>query len=100
MNTAMEEIYSRKCCAYHDLNLEIQVKNTGSEPLSVSSHCDFEGNGKTERVENLMPHGVHILEPAGQMSFYCYMDEFRFEQFNKLVMYDEAGNTYQIEINE
>ncbi len=98
MNTAMEEIYSKKCCGYHDLNLEIQIWNEGPGTLSVPSYLDLEGDEGVERVDNLMPHGTHKLQPGRQMSFYCYMDEVRLSRFDKLVMYDEAGNAYRIEI--
>ena len=98
MNTAMEEIFSKKCCAYHDMNLEIQVRNEGSSPVKVPSYCDFEGRGEIERIEYLMPHGVHLLQPGEAMSFYCSFDEHRWESVRKVVFYDNDGNPYGVEI--
>jgi len=98
LNTAMEEIFSKKCCGYHDMNLEIQLRNEGDSTLSIPSYCDLVNDSETERIDYLFPHGKHILEPGRQMSFYCYIDENRLLEFENLVVHDDSGSTHRAKI--
>ena len=98
MDTAVEEIFSKKCCGFHDMNFEIQLKNTGKSSVSVHSYMDLEGKNKTFRIDYLFPTGVHVIKPGDQMSFYCYMDEYFLAGFDKLVVHECDGHKFEVEI--
>jgi hypothetical protein len=95
MGSSCEELFAKKCCNYSDQNLEIQLTNKGDKPLSIPSFCDFASNeGKLDRIDYLMPHGNLCLEPGQSASFYCYMDENKFKNYNQVIFHDDAGNKY------
>jgi len=101
MNSSAEEILAFKtCCSLNvwDQNLEIQVRNNGSRPVTVPSCFDLEGDDGSKRIENLMPNGEQKIEPGRFISFYCFMDEEVWNQAKRLVFFDTEGNTYPLEV--
>lgn len=102
MNTALEEIMSFKCCAARafDQNLEIQIKNNGSAPVLVPSYFDLLEDSGPSRVETLMPHGTHSINPGEVIALYCCMDEDRWYAARGIVLYDTQGNEYPVDIKD
>ncbi len=101
MNSSAEEILAFKtCCSLHvwDQNLEIQVRNSGSIPVTVPSCFDLEGDDGRKRFDTLMPNGEQKIEPGRFISFYCFMDEQVWSRAKRLVFFDTEGNTYPLEV--
>jgi len=102
MNSAVEDVLAFKtCCSLKmfDQNLEIQVTNRGKRPVTVPSYFDLKSDDGVSRVETLIPHGEHTL-PAGEiMAFYCYMDEMSWRKAHTIVMYDDQGTRYPVDIS-
>ncbi|MBW1732159.1 MAG: hypothetical protein JRJ75_14950, partial [Deltaproteobacteria bacterium] len=99
MNSPAEDILSFKtCCSIRvwDQNLEIHVKNTGEKEVEVYSYFDLVGKKGTKRVENLMPHGRHRIEPGQTIAFYCYMDERMWQEAERIIFYDSEGQAYSV----
>ncbi|MFZ5868719.1 MAG: hypothetical protein ACOYXY_22770, partial [Thermodesulfobacteriota bacterium] len=103
MNSPTEEILGFKTCCglkMFDQNLEILVTNGGDRPVIVPSYFDLESEAGTERVTAVMPHGEHRIDPGDIMAFYCSMDESRWSKAQRLVFYDNGGNSYPIPIEK
>lgn len=101
MNSPVEDIFAFKtCCGLRalDQNLEIRVKNLGSEAVVLQSYLDLEGEGGRRRIETLMPHGAHRLGPGEVLGFYCLMDEAAWAAARRLVLFDTAGNQYPVDL--
>ena len=101
MNSSCEEIFEfRTCCGIKafEQNLEIHVKNRGADPIVVPSYFDLEGSAGVKRVETLMPHGQHRLDPGQIIAFYCYMDEKLWRESQQMVFYDTQGVSYRVEV--
>jgi hypothetical protein len=91
----MEEVLDFKCCNLHEQNLEIQVTNTGAEPLQIPSRCDLEGEQEPLRLDFLYPPGRHPLLPGESLAFYCTLDERTLSQYRRIVFYDCAGRRHE-----
>jgi hypothetical protein len=97
MDSSCREILDFKTCCglkVFDQNLEIHVKNTGAEPITVPSRCDVESSAGTKRIRNLMPYGDHTLKPGEIIAFYCQLDETVWAQAEHIVFYDTQGRRY------
>jgi hypothetical protein len=101
MNSQCEEIFEFKTCCgikVFEQNLEIHVRNVGSTFVVVPSYFDLEGESGVKRIETLMPHGRHRLDPGEIIAFYCYMDEKTWTEGRHMVFYDTAGNPYRVSV--
>jgi len=101
MNSSCNEVLGFKtCCGLKmaDQNLEIHVKNVGRTVAMVPSYCDLVGDRETNRIENLLPHGEHAIQPGEIMAFYCYMDEVQWNAARELAFFDRQGNRYSMAI--
>lgn len=99
MNTPTQEVFAFKaCCGIRnfDHNLEIHVRNVGSSPVVVPSVLDLEGDSWTERIDTLMPHGAHRIDPGEIMAFYCYMDETLWARAKRIIFHDREGREYSV----
>jgi hypothetical protein len=103
MNSAVQDIFDFKtCCQVRiwDLNLEIHVRNVGKHAVVIPSYFDLDGKGGKRRIQTLMPHGEHRIEPGQLMAFYCFMDEEVWRHSQRMVFYDRAGNVYELPIRQ
>lgn len=101
MNSCVEDVFGFKtCCGIraYDQNLEIHVTNVGDRPLKVPSYLDLVYEAGSKRIETLMPHGEHTIEPNGMMAFYCYVDEPDWTKTRQIVFHDTDGNRYSVDI--
>lgn len=100
-DSAVQEIFAVKCCSFKllDQNLEVLVRNTGSEPVTVPSHLDLVLDGETRRIDNLIPQGDQVIQPGQSIAFYCYLDETVFEAAKTLILFDSEGNPYRKAVN-
>jgi len=101
MNSPVEDVFAfRTCCGakVFDQNLEIQVTNRGDMPVEVPSYFDLIDEFGSHRVDTLMPHGVHRIEPGETKAFYCTMDENRWKAAQQVVLYDTRGNNYSTNV--
>jgi hypothetical protein len=99
MNSSVEDIFAFKTCCgmrVYDQNLEIQITNHGSRPVTVPSLLDLKVRSGLVRIENLMPHGDLVVEPGETKAFYCSMDEDRWLDAEDMILYDEMGNSYEV----
>jgi hypothetical protein len=94
MNSDMEALFAFKCCTPADMNLEIQLRNTGQEPIVVPSRCDLEGPRETKRIPNLFPHGGLTIPPGQIAAFYCTMDEDMLARYEHISFQDSQGRTH------
>lgn len=92
----------KTCCSLRvsDQNLEIHVRNTGEDPVVVPSLFDLVGEGQIKRIETLMPHGRHRIDPGKTMAFYCSMDEQLWQRASALIFYDDDGKRYVVPISK
>lgn len=98
MDSAVEDILAFKtCCGLKafDQNLEIHVTNSGDRPIRVPSRLELRGPGGAQRVDNLMPHGVHAVAPGATMAFYCTMDPAQWRAAREVVFFDDQGNQHR-----
>jgi hypothetical protein len=98
MNSTCEDALGWKCCNLQGMNLEIHVENTGVKYVRVKSEVDLVGDGDTDRVGYLYPHGIHPIAPDEALSFYCSYDEQRFRNFSHIVVRDESGRKFRAAI--
>lgn len=103
MNSSVEEIFNFKtCCGLRifDQNLEILVRNRGTQPVEVPGYFDLQGEFGSYRVDTLIPSGIQRIMPGEIMAFYCTMDEEIWNASKHLVFYDQEGRKYQVELND
>ena len=103
MNSSMEAVLNFKtacCLKLFDQNLEIHVINRSTEPVSVNSYIDLEGEQGVKRIDNLFPSGLQLIGPGDAMAFYGYVDDLLWEASRTLVFYDAEGNRYTHPIGE
>jgi hypothetical protein len=103
MNSPTEEILGFKTCCglkMFDQNLEILVTNRGDQAVTVPSYFDLESEAGTERFTAVMPHGEHRIDPGDIRAFYCSMDESRWNKAQRVVFYDNGGNSYSVAIEK
>jgi len=101
MNSGVEEIFAFKTCCgarLFDQNLEILVRNNGTEPVLVPSYCDLRGLRGTLRITTLIPNGDQHILPGEIRAFYCMMDEVTWNDARELVIYDKAGHAYPLNV--
>ena len=86
----------KTCCGLKamDQNLELLVKNRGSEPVTVPSHFDLVLPQGNRRIANLMPFGPRSIPPGQTAAFYCTMDPELWRRARACVFYDSRGNPY------
>ena len=102
MNSPSEDVLSfRTCCSIRvwDQNLEIHVRNRGTEPVQIPSYFDLEGAEGTQRIQNLLPAGIHTIDPGGLKAFYCFMDETIWNKARRIVFYDAHGVPYAADLH-
>lgn len=100
MNSVMEEILAFKCCNLPDQNLEMHVNNNGDHPVIVPSRFTLENETDTLECSHLFPPWGQTIQPGTGAAFYCSMDESEWEQYSKLTIFDEDGNTYKFSTKE
>ena len=98
INSSVEEALGWKCCNLMDMNLEIMVENLGPETAWIRSEVELAGEGTSERIEYLYPHGLHPIAPRDALSFYCSFDPDRFKRFSRIILVDGNGKRYQAAI--
>lgn len=102
MNTSTEPVLNFRtgCCGgshrLFDLNLEIQVKNLGTKPVTFrSGGLELEGAQGVKRINALYPPGPREIGPEEIASFYCIMDETLWSASHTLTLLDSEGNRYR-----
>jgi hypothetical protein len=101
MDSSCEDVLAFKtCCGLKsiDQNLEIHIRNRGDESVIVLSRMEIETEAETVKVENLMPHGRHRLEPGQLMAFYCTMEPVLWAKAKSISFFDDKGNRYGVAI--
>ncbi len=101
MNSAVEEILAFKtCCGLKafDQNLEIHVRNVGTQPVVVPSCFDLEGDYGSQRIVAVMPPGDQVIAPGELKAFYCTMDEDLWKRSRRIVFFDNQGRAYPAQI--
>lgn len=102
MNSSCEEVFGFKTCCgakTFDQNLEIHLKNTGTETIGVHSRFEIVGAHGTKTIDNLMPQGILKIPPGQIKAFYVYMDQVLWENSSKMKFFDEKGKLYDVAIN-
>lgn len=102
MNSAVEDIFAFKtCCGARsiDQNLEIHLTNQGREPVNVASRMEMTGADGVERVDCLMPYGVHRIAPHATHAFYCTMDPAKWASVHELAFFDDQGRRHSVLID-
>jgi hypothetical protein len=100
MNSVMEEILAFKCCNLPDQNLEMHVNNIGENRVTVPGRFNLENENGILECSHLFPPWGQTIQPGSGVAFYCSMDESEWEQYSKLTVFDEDGNTYSFSIKE
>jgi hypothetical protein len=102
MNSAVEEIFSFKTCCglmrMFDQNLEIHLRNKGSQPLLIFNYFDLVGQQGSTREDSLTPPGTHHIMPGEILAVYCAMDPVVWDTSRVAVFYDSEGAKYPIVI--
>jgi len=101
MNSAVEEVLSFKCCNLHGQNMEIHLKNTGEEPLTVPGACELVGTDEEKRlrIENLFPPGPYQLPPGEPLACYCSLEDEVFCRYSWIVFQDAQGQEHRAPLN-
>jgi hypothetical protein len=98
MNSNMEAVLNFKtACSLKlfDQNLEIHVRNSGSEPVVIHSHIDLEGEqGIVAHIDNLFPTGDQRIAPGEIKAFYGQLDDRVWAASRRLIFYDTDGTPY------
>ncbi len=100
MNSTVEDVISFKCCNLHDQNLEIHLKNTGSEVLEIPNACELVGEEGRYRIEYLYPAGPYRLEPGEVTACYCTLADEVFDRHRRIVFTDTQGRRYEAPLRE
>lgn len=95
LNSNMEEVLSFKCCGLHDQNLEIHIRNTGDDPVTVSGSFTLENERESLICDYLFPPWEQRVFPGDATAFYCSMEESVWNRYQTLTISDKAGNTYR-----
>ena len=101
-DSAALEVFAFKCCVTGAwaLNLEVQLTNEGSAPVSVPNRLELHGaSGSPVVVDQLTPSAVMLIEPGETRAFYGYVDESVWAEARSLVVCDEKGNRYQVDLS-
>jgi hypothetical protein len=101
MNSDVEEVLAfRTCCnlKMFDQNLEIHIANEGDRAIRLPSYFDLETPTETKRITTLTPSGEQILQPGEMKAYYCYMDEFLWDQARTMTFYDISRNSYSVKV--
>ncbi len=75
MNSSIEEVLSFKCCNLHDQNLEIHLKNQGTEPVTVPSACRLVNENEHYQINTLYPAGGFTIMPGEAQACYSFLEE-------------------------
>jgi len=95
MNSSIEDVLSFKCCNLHDQNFEIHLKNTGSDPITVSNSCELVNEqGERFRIDTLYPGGDNTIPPGEVAAFYCTLAEEIYARYDSIVFTDTDGTRY------
>ncbi|MEN6464242.1 MAG: hypothetical protein ABFD62_03585 [Syntrophaceae bacterium] len=103
MNSGIEEIMNFKtacCLRLFDMNLEIHLRNNGSEEVRLFGYFDLEGDKGCRRVGALFPPGPYLMKPGDLKALYCQMDDNVWAAHGSLTFYDIEGKRYSSLINE
>ena len=99
-NSSMEDVLAFKCCNLHDQNLEIHIRNTGKETITIPGYIELENETDTIRCNHLYPPWERCLSPGEMMAFYCHMDRKMWNQFQTMIILDADGNRYRFPIED
>jgi hypothetical protein len=94
MNTSMEEILAFKCCTLPGQNLEVQIKNTSTRPVTIRNYFILKNDTEVLKVEYVYPPWHQKVAPNDICAFYCSMDETVWRNYNVLELTDKDGNTF------
>lgn len=100
-DSCVEQVFAFKTCCgakSFDQNLEIRIRNVGDEAVTLPSSALLEGDEGSERIDYLMPSGPLRVAPGEIRAFYCTMDEPRWKRVRRLVLRDQEGSRYVVEI--
>jgi hypothetical protein len=103
MDSSMEAVMNFKtacCLRLFDMNLEIHLKNSGTEEIRLYGYFDLEGDRGCRRFGALFPPGPYLMKPGDLRALYCQMDDNVWASCNSLTFYDFAGKRYSSLINE
>ena len=100
MNSPMEAVFAFKCVSAQDMNLEIRVRNDGDVPTIMQSRCILAGVKESLTVDYLYPAGPQIVAPGDAVAFYCFMDEEKFREFDRVELFDVEGRSYSVRFRE
>jgi hypothetical protein len=91
----------KTCCGLKamDQNLELLVKNRGSQPVTVPSHFDLVLPQGSRRIANLMPFGPRRIDPGQTAAFYCTMDPELWRRATACLFYDSQGRSYPLSLH-
>lgn len=95
MNSAVEEVLSFKCCNLHGQNFEIHLRNLGTDPVTVPSSCELEGDEGRLRIDTLYPAGEYTLAPGEVRACYCSLDEGIYDTYRSIVFTDTQGREHR-----
>ena len=101
-DSAVAEILAVKCCggALADQNLEIQIKNHGTVPVSIASRIVLAKQDETRTIEAVCPAGGRHLLPGDITALYTALDPRLLAQYRQIVLFDRSGRSYRFPIQE
>ena len=94
MNSSIEDVLSFKCCNLHDQNCEIHLRNTGPDPIQVSSSCELIGEDSEFRIDTHYPGGPDTIQPGDVTACYCTLGEDVFSRYRTIVFTDTEGRRH------
>ncbi len=94
MNTSMEEVLAFKCCSLPDQNLEVQIRNTSTRPITIQNYFVLKNDTEILKVEHVYPPRHQKVDPNDICAYYCSMDENIWRKYNILEVADTDGNTF------
>jgi hypothetical protein len=97
MNSCVEEILGFKTCCgaqFIDQNLEILIRNIGSEEITVLSSFDLETTDGITQVRAIAPGKARTVSPGEVIAFYCRMDDAVWTKTRRLFFRDSRGRVH------
>lgn len=98
IDSEVEEILSFRCCSIHGLNLELLIKNKGSDPIRIRNYFVLRSGSESLKIEHLYPPHPRVAAPQEHIAFYTSMDKSVWEQYDRISIYDTEGREYGFSI--
>ena len=95
MNSSIEEVLAFKCCHLMDQNLEIHLKNSSQELVTIPSSCELVNEEGRFIIDYLYPQGGYTIHPGETVAYYCSLSDAVFEKYQSIVFRDTLGREHR-----